>query len=73
MTAPAPATLFPLALLASFTLAALGLASAGCTGGTTPVCDDAGSCLIMSSGSDAAPEPETGSSESGGGGDAGGD
>jgi hypothetical protein len=27
----------------------LAAASAGCTDGTTPVCDDAGSCLISSS------------------------
>jgi hypothetical protein len=28
-------------------LAAAGLSAGGCTTGTTPVCDDAGSCLIL--------------------------
>jgi len=76
MSAPAPATFL---LLASFTLAGVAgsAAMAACTSGTTPVCDDAGSCLIMQSGSDASPaQPETGSSEAGGdggGGEAGGD
>ena len=44
---------------------AAGPSSLGCTNGTTPVCDDAGSCLI--SPGDAGPAP------SGDGGDAGSD
>jgi hypothetical protein len=42
-------------------LAVTGASSAGCSNGTTPVCDDAGSCLILEQSDDAgAPTPETG-------------
>lgn len=29
-------------------LGAAGMSAAGCSNGTTPVCDDAGSCLVSS-------------------------
>jgi hypothetical protein len=35
----------PLAVL--LVLVGAGMSGAGCSNGTTPVCDDAGSCLIL--------------------------
>jgi hypothetical protein len=40
-------------------LVGAGIGSAGCSNGTTPVCDDAGSCLILQPESDAG-APDTG-------------
>lgn len=47
--------------------AGLFVQAAGCTSGTTPECDDAGSCLILQNPSDAAPSTGDG----GGGQDSG--
>jgi hypothetical protein len=41
-------------------LGAAGVSAAGCSNGTTPVCDDAGSCLISSPDDDAGSVPEAG-------------
>jgi hypothetical protein len=45
-------------------LVGAGFAGVGCSNGTTPVCDDAGSCLIVQP-SDDAGTPDTGSGEDG--------
>jgi hypothetical protein len=45
-------------------LAGAGLGGAGCSNGTTPVCDDAGSCLILQP-SDDAGMGDTGSGDDG--------
>ena len=41
-------------------LGAAGMSAAGCSNGTTPVCDDAGSCLISSPDDDGGIGPEAG-------------
>jgi len=41
-------------------LAVVGIGGAGCSNGTTPVCDDAGSCLILQPSGDAGASPDTG-------------
>jgi hypothetical protein len=51
-----PRIVLVLALLIA--LGALGVSSTSCTNGTTPVCDDAGSCLIYAPPPDAAPAAE---------------
>lgn len=59
-------------------LVGAGTGSAGCSDGTTPVCDDAGSCLIVppsgdDGGTPEAAGPNDGEGGGGGGGEAGGD
>jgi hypothetical protein len=46
-------------LVVVLVLAGAGIGSAGCSNGTTPVCDDAGSCLILQPQGDAG-VPDTG-------------
>ena len=50
----------PIVVLA--VLAAAGISSAACSNGTTPTCDDAGSCLILQPGDDAG-SPDTGTDD----------
>jgi hypothetical protein len=52
----------PVALVVRFGLAAAlaaGMSTVGCTNGTTPVCDDAGSCLILPPGGEGGTPPAT--------------
>jgi hypothetical protein len=44
-------------------LGAAGVSAAGCSNGTTPVCDDAGSCLISSPDGDDGGVPEAGGAD----------
>ena len=63
MKATALRALPVLVFLFAATLGALGVAgSAACSNGTTPVCDDAGSCLLVppSSGTTEPPAPDAG-------------
>jgi hypothetical protein len=51
-----------------FVVAGIGVSSTGCSNGTTPVCDDAGSCLILppgdgGQGADTASAADAGSGE----------
>jgi hypothetical protein len=46
-------------------LAGAGVSGAGCSNGTTPVCDDAGSCLIVPPSDDAGSSSDTGASGDG--------
>jgi hypothetical protein len=46
-------------------LVGAGIIGAGCSNGTTPVCDDAGSCLILQPSDDAGASPDTGGSGDG--------
>jgi hypothetical protein len=50
----------PIVVLA--VLAAAGISSAACSNGTTPTCDDAGSCLILQPTDDAG-SPDTGTDD----------
>ena len=48
MTATRRSSIVLILLLVVGGIVTVGLCGAGCTSGTTPVCDDAGSCLIYS-------------------------
>ena len=55
----------PIVVLA--VLAAAVISSAACSNGTTPTCDDAGSCLILQPGADAGSLPDTAADDGDGG------
>jgi hypothetical protein len=53
----------PLSFTACFGVVIVAVGGTACTGGTTPVCDDAGSCLIVGedgSGPETVPPAEAG-------------